>query len=351
MESKNERIGFVCAYAPVALMDAAGFVPYRVLPMGNWPDQAGRLLHDNLCPHVKLVLDRAMQDDMPDLSGMVFVNSCDAMRRMADAWRRVRPRDRLAMIDLPVTRSTASVSFFSGELSRLRDTLSEWAERTITEEDINESIQRYNKLAGLLQALGERFRQGSDEEGGAKLQALYNQAVTEPILQTLEGLEEMNRTEVQTGTDGHKVPVLLMGNVMPDPEAFSLLESCGVRIVEEDLCTGSRMFHPMEVNEDGNVLLDLARGILSRPVCARTFDPDRPGGMAEDIAARARACGAQGVIAHTAKFCDPYLARMPSLREALREAGLPLLVLEGDCTLRSIGQHRTRIQAFVEMLR
>ena len=31
-------------------------------------------------------------------------------------------------------------------------------------------------------------------------------------------------------------------------------------------------------------------------------------------------------------------------------AGLPLLVLEGDCTSRSLGQQTTRIEAFVEML-
>jgi benzoyl-CoA reductase/2-hydroxyglutaryl-CoA dehydratase subunit BcrC/BadD/HgdB len=64
----------------------------------------------------------------------------------------------------------------------------------------------------------------------------------------------------------------------------------------------------------------------------------------------AKASGARGVIAHVVKFCDPYLVRMPAFREALREAGLPILVLEGDCTLRSLGQHRTRIEAFVEML-
>jgi benzoyl-CoA reductase/2-hydroxyglutaryl-CoA dehydratase subunit BcrC/BadD/HgdB len=50
------------------------------------------------------------------------------------------------------------------------------------------------------------------------------------------------------------------------------------------------------------------------------------------------------------KFCDPYLARLPAVRAELKQAGLPLLVLEGDCTLRSLGQHRTRIEAFVEML-
>jgi benzoyl-CoA reductase/2-hydroxyglutaryl-CoA dehydratase subunit BcrC/BadD/HgdB len=80
------------------------------------------------------------------------------------------------------------------------------------------------------------------------------------------------------------------------------------------------------------------------------MDPSRPGRLAELVVAAARASGARGVIGHVLKFCDPYLARLPAVREALREARLPLLVLEGDCSLRSLGQQRTRIEAFVEML-
>ena len=75
------KIGFACAYTPLALIDAAGFAPYRILPMGDWPDQAGGLLHDNICPHIKRILDRAVADDLPELSGVVFINSCDSMQR------------------------------------------------------------------------------------------------------------------------------------------------------------------------------------------------------------------------------------------------------------------------------
>jgi benzoyl-CoA reductase/2-hydroxyglutaryl-CoA dehydratase subunit BcrC/BadD/HgdB len=75
-----------------------------------------------------------------------------------------------------------------------------------------------------------------------------------------------------------------------------------------------------------------------------------PGGYVRHIVEAAEASGARGVIGHVIKFCDPYLARIPAIREALQAAKLPLLVLEGDCTLRSFGQHQTRIEAFVEML-
>ena len=39
-----------------------------------------------------------------------------------------------------------------------------------------------------------------------------------------------------------------------------------------------------------------------------------------------------------------------AILEALRQAGIPLLLLEGDCSLGSIEQQRTRIEAFIEML-
>jgi len=154
-----------------------------------------------------------------------------------------------------------------------------------------------------------------------------------------------------TPASSEKVPVFLMGNVMPDPEAIAFFESCGVHVADEDLCTGSRIHAPIDLHVDQDMFRGLAEGLLSRPACARTFDAADPGGIASQVVEKARAAGAHGVIAYVMKFCDPYLARMPYINAALRDAGIPMLILEGDCTLRSLGQFRTRIEAFVEMLR
>ena len=143
----------------------------------------------------------------------------------------------------------------------------------------------------------------------------------------------------------------LFGNVLPDPEAFALFQSCGVHIASDSVCTGMRAFSRIGDNDSDEVFVRLARGLLDQPRCARTFDPSRPGKIAQDVLAEAQACHAKGVIAYTMKFCDPYISRLPAIREVLREAGLPLLLLEGDCTMRSMGQQKTRIEAFAEMLR
>lgn len=348
---KTSYIGFTCAYTPLALIDAAGYTPYRILPIGNSPDVAGSILHENLCPHVKRVLDRALDNDLPELAGVVLLNSCDAMRRLADAWQKVRPNDRVILIDLPVTSDDPAVSYFGRELSRLADTLFQWSGQPASQEAVAESIERYNQVALLFGALRERLRNGGVSGGAARLQSLYNMAVTRPLDETYRMLKGVMEDLNAPAADNGGVPIFLFGNVLPDPEALGLFESWGVRIVDEDLCTGSRVFAPIEVEGAEETLSQLARGLLRGPRCPRTLLPMQPGAIAEEVLTRATACKARGVIACTAKFCDPYNARLPEVREVLRKAGLPMLHIEGDCTMRSFGQQRTRIEAFTEMLR
>lgn len=348
---KNKSsIGYACAYTPLVLIHAAGYTPYRILPISACPDQAGQLLHDNLCPHVKRILDRAIGEDLPDLAGVVFINSCDAMRRLCDAWRHVRPDDNISLLNLPATSDDAAVAFFANELTRLIESLAQWSGRRIKNSDLKVSIEQYNALCDLFARLREQHRQGKLSGGSTAVQILYNTAMTAPFEKSLTRLKQALADPLSKAPESDGVPVFLFGNVLADPEAFSLFESCGARIIEDDLCTGSRQFTPIELNRNNDLILQISKCLLTRPACARTFDPARPLKMAADILTRAQASGARGAIGQTIKFCDPYLDRLPMVREALRRAGMPLLLLEGDCTLRSIEQQRTRIEAFIEML-
>ena len=333
-------VGFTCAYTPLALIHAAGLMPYRLLPTAgdHIPDQAGAILHDNLCPHVKRVLDRGLAGELPDaLAGIVLMGSCDAMRRLADAWRVHRPEDPLVLLDLPSTSDAADVRSLTGELDELSRTLGRWSGTPVDPGRLRESIVLYAELARLTADLARASSRGA-------LQRWLNRTVTEPPEAVLEELRG-----AVLAAPGGGVPLYLFGNVLSDPAALELLEECGARIVDDDLCTGSRQLTSLEGDPGAEPLPWLSRRLLERPPCARTLEPAGPG-LARRIVERARAAGARGVIAHVLKFCDPYLARLPAVRAALRGAGLPLLVLEGDCTLRSLGQQRTRIEAFVEML-
>ncbi len=344
-------IGFACAYTPLPVIAAAGGTPYRVLPMTESPDQAGRMLHDNICPHVKRILDRAIDRDLPELRGMVFVNSCDAMRRLFDAWRRVDGAAPAILVDLPPTADEAAVAFFAGEIERLARTVELWCGRTIDRTLLSKAVEHNNVLCDRFDALTKRVEEGTLEGGWGRLQAALNVAVTTPLDAALMHLDGLLGEAPADRCRASDPPIFLFGNVLPDPDAHALFEACGARIVGEDLCTGSRTFTRVNSDSTEEPYRLLAGSILRRPRCARTFEPSDPGRMSQDVLDAVKRSGAKGAICHTVKFCDPYLVRLPLVREALQREGYPLLVLEGDCTLRSMGQHRTRIEAFAEMLR
>ncbi len=349
--SKSRRyIGWACAYTPLVLMDAAGFSPCRVLPMGNPPDQAGRLLHETLCPHVKILLDRAMSADLPPLEGMVFTTSCDAMRRLADAWKPARPQDRVFLLDLPTDRGDWARRYLASELRRLADALALWGGEQVTGQRLRRSARQRAELGSLLHELARLRATGRLHGSAAVLQRLNNQAATLPLEEATDVLRSAAAELRQEPDGGTDVPIYLFGNVLPDPDTFALIEDCGARIVDDDLCTGSRWLTTTHFSAAGDAFQELAAALLHRPPCARTVTCSEPVAMARELVRRARACGARGVVCHTLKFCDPYLARLPAIRQALRDEGVPLLVIEGDCSLRTLGQQRTRIQAFVEML-
>ncbi|MCP3953938.1 MAG: 2-hydroxyacyl-CoA dehydratase [Desulfobacterales bacterium] len=344
------RIGYTCAYTPLPLIAAAGFTPYRILPMGDIPDQAGQFLHDNLCPHVKKVLDRVLAGDMPELAGTILVNSCDAMRRLADAWRTARPNDNLLLVDLPVTTDEPAIKFFAAQIEEMAARLKQWGGINFNEGAIEKSLDDFNTLSGKLESLADDAYRGNLAGGRTGLQRLYNDCTQSDFAESISRCTTLIEGAPMAIAGG--VPVFLFGNVLPDPEAFEMFVECGAQVVGDDFCTGYRQFTSLADGRPGeSVSLRLARKTLTKPPCARTFFPAQPGRLAHDTLAAAKACGAAGVIGHTVKFCDPYLARMPIFREEFKVAGMPLLLLEGDCTLRSMGQQRTRIEAFIEMLR
>jgi benzoyl-CoA reductase/2-hydroxyglutaryl-CoA dehydratase subunit BcrC/BadD/HgdB len=57
-----------------------------------------------------------------------------------------------------------------------------------------------------------------------------------------------------------------------------------------------------------------------------------------------------GVVAPLYKFCDLFMSEYPVLRKIFQEAGVPILLLEDEGEAVLSGQHRTRLEAFLEVL-
>ena len=59
---------------------------------------------------------------------------------------------------------------------------------------------------------------------------------------------------------------------------------------------------------------------------------------------------ANAIVLYIIRYCDTQELDVPDVRDYLQGLGYPVLHIEDDYSLATIGQLRTRIQAFLEMI-
>jgi benzoyl-CoA reductase subunit C len=120
-------------------------------------------------------------------------------------------------------------------------------------------------------------------------------------------------------------------------------------VVGDDLCTGSRYFdQPVAEAEDGDPIGALADRYLKRWPCPTKHSLHCQRG--EHLLKLVEERKAGGLVFTLQKFCEPHAFDYAIVKETLDAAGVPHLLLELEHT-PAVGQLRTRLEAFLEMLK
>lgn len=343
------KIGWFCAYTPLEILLGAGYTPVRIFGHGGSIRGAYGLMHTNICPHVLSCLDRTMEGAFDRLEGYVIVNSCDAMRRLFDVLRTFMKPRFIHLIDLPKSRTEADVSYVRREFRKLASAIESHTGAEISEDAIREAAAAYGEARDVYGRLNALRKEAPPRVTGSEIARMAWRFFSIPPAawcMEAEAFLAEKKAEGPRRSEKARPRVLFAGSLIHSPEVVALIEDCGLDVVYDDQCAGARLFEA-PVHQTGDLLVDMARACLGRPPCARMA-------MIEERAKRTLAKAAEhraaGVILHAIKFCDAQLSDAPKLRAAFGEAGLRTLVIESDCTLGSIGQLRTRIEAFAEML-
>ncbi|MEW6367454.1 MAG: 2-hydroxyacyl-CoA dehydratase family protein [Acidobacteriota bacterium] len=360
----STRIGWFCSYTPIEIILAAGLRPARVSGHSQSIRKADGYMHRNLCPYVRSCLDEALDGHLDDFAGVVFVNSCDAMRRLYDAWRKYVGTKFTFLIDLPREQRAEDYAYVRRELNRFRAALETAFSIEISDDSIARAIDELEASRDLHRRLLDLRKTRPPRLGGteaAGLSSLFCHgdfvAWNDAARRLLAGRTRADSAETSApaGQDPAHAPsqqdqrrprVVLAGSPIHGGDTFRLIEDCGLDLVYDDVCSGSRLFD-VRVEKKSDVLLDLAGAYLNKPPCARMLMVEERTRRLADLV---REFSADGVIYHSLKFCDTNLYDAPVVKQHLAEGGIRALFIESDGTPGSFGQLRTRIEAFGEMI-
>jgi benzoyl-CoA reductase subunit C len=350
-------LGYFCCFVPDEIITAFDMVPYRIQGSQSDPiDEADALLEPMACPFARSCFNMALKGEYDFLDGFVAPHSCDTIERLYYIWRANKPSPFNHMINVPHMMGPSSDEFYKKELQYFISRLEEFSGRKLDEGKLKEAIRLYNRRRALLRELYEMRRENPPRISGTEITKVLVAGMGITAVEHIELLEiliaEVKKRPVPQ-PDG--LPrIFLWGNEIDDTAFVQLVEECGAHVVMDDLCTGTRFFWE-DVPETEDPLDGLTKRYLATH-CPRSLKP-QAGNRAEDLENRfgylkdfISRWSASGVIFYIVRYCDTCELEGPDLKEYLNGLKLPVLMIEDDYSTSTIGQLRTRIQAFLEMI-
>lgn len=355
---KKPVMGLVCTYTPIEIIIAAGFHPYRILPTTD-PSLANSYLDSNFCPYVRSCLGEALDKKSEYVNNLIIVNSCDAMRRLYDAWRHYIQGSFIYLLDLPRDDSVKDIQYYQDNLQSLIDELEEKFKIKISEDSLYRAILLCNKTRELLAELSDLYVKEQVSLSAVEFLQIVKGSMLFPQ-EEYNGLLEKFIKDVKkeenilsnSSRTRNKSKILITGTIMDDLSIAEVIEDYGGKIVFVDMCTGNRYFQnqiPLGTSKkiNNNPLKLLAEYYLSKTPCPRMMNLEK---RWEYLLKIIKDNQVEGVIFYNLKFCDTSFFELPIIRERLQKYGISSLCLEGEFASSTSGRIKTRIQAFLEVL-
>lgn len=356
MEWKKHNGGMVIGWlktdVPEELIHAARCLPVGIYGGKTGFDRVDAHLQSWACSLMRSNLAMALNGKLNFLDGLIIPHTCDTTRTISGIWNHVCPLPYMENFFMPrqVDRPSAR-AYMLGELKRLKDSIEKFTGCVITNQSLLKSIALYNKNRRLLRHLFTLHEENPGLIGSRDLYTVVKSSMVTPkeihnqwLEQLLDNLATESRE--QTKKNESKVRVVISGPVWEPPEIMDIIDQQGT-VVGDDLLTGYRYFAD-DVAEEGNPIEALAERQLRRIPFAgydSVHNPRR--NFLVDLAKRKQA---QGVIFLHLKFCEPENYDYHDNKAALERAGFPCMRIETEVGGSSLGQVRTRIEAFMEMV-
>ncbi len=359
LRKKGKKIiGYLCAFTPAEVITAAGFVPFRIKGDVNEPiTKADTEMETIICPLVRSCFDMALKGNYDFLDGLVIPHACDSICRTYDVWRYSLALPYSHFINMPHGTDDASLVFFQEILKTFRKSLSKFAGKETSDEALAEAIELHNQNRAKVKELYELRKSSPPLISGEELTKVLIAVMSLPVEESIRLLDEVIAEVKGRGAPSAQKParIMVIGAQVDDIAFIKLIEDSGAWVVADDLCPGAREFMS-QVDVTPDPVAGLAERYLRKIKCGRTYREitgsyedyleDRFGHMGRMI----DDFGVDGVVLYIYKYCDPYGFEVPQIKSFIEAKGTPVLYLEDEYSMSTIGRLRTRIQAFLEML-
>lgn len=351
-------VGTFCVYVPEEVVLAADGICIGLCAGAEvGSDQAEKFIPRNTCALIKAFMGFKLAGLCPyvELTDLIVgETTCDGKKKAYEIFQNMTGR--VYVMEIPNMKNEESKKLWHAEVVRFKESVEAITRKTITLENLKNGTSLVNGKRRALQRLSQL--RTADPAPISGLDALLINQVSfydDPVRFTqmtnklCDELEERIQQGIGVAPKGSR-RVLVSGSPMaiPNWKLHSIIEGSGAVVVGEESCVGERNFRDLLDESFSSVEEGLERMAerYLRIDCA-CFTPNDE--RLENIKSMTGKLNANGVIHYALQFCTPYMMEAFKVEKAL--GSIPFMRIETDYSMEDVGQLKTRVEAFLEMLK
>jgi benzoyl-CoA reductase/2-hydroxyglutaryl-CoA dehydratase subunit BcrC/BadD/HgdB len=353
-------IGTFCIYVPEELILAVDGVCIGLCAGADvGTDEAEKYIPKNTCALIKAFMGFKLAGLCPYVQTadlIVGETTCDGKKKAYELFDEMT-NGKVYVMEIPHKKGEDGKALWCNEVQRFSAKLEEISGRKITIDKLKQASKVVNEKRKALQRLASL--RSSDPSPISGLDALLVNQVAfydDPLRFTAkvnELCDELaQRVKSGNGVSEKGSPrILISGSPMaiPNWKIHAIVEGSGAMIVGEESCVGERNFASL-LDENFTSLDDGMQKIADRYLtinCA-CFTPNDE--RLTDIQNIAKRVKADGILHYAIQFCTPYMIEAAKVKKVADKIKMPFLRIETDYSMEDMGQLKTRIEAFLEMI-
>jgi benzoyl-CoA reductase/2-hydroxyglutaryl-CoA dehydratase subunit BcrC/BadD/HgdB len=365
-KAKGKKVvGYMCLFAPTELILAADAIPVRV--NSGWYDTSklgDRVVPVEVCPVIRSTIGAKMIELSPFLEmsdAIISVLTCDGMTKLSEILGDYKPI--WGMSNPRIKDSEQALKFWNEEIKLIKGQIEKLTGNKITRKNLKAAIEMTQKATKAFRRLQD-LRKGPPVIMGRDAM-LVNQVYmwddikrwtekTEALCDELE--RRVARKEYVCSADTPRV--MITGTPMFWPDNWklpTLIEEGNPQgvLVADELCSSERIIYdPVGVDEWSmdDMLNAIGERYLMASTCPCFTSKDGNEDRINWLLNKVKDWNVQGVIYYVVRGCMLYAMEYTRVKKVLDKNNIPVYYLDTEYTREDVGQLKTRVEAFLEML-
>ena len=357
-EAGRKVVGTFCVYVPEEIVLASDGVCIGLCAGAEvGSDEAEKFIPRNTCALIKAFMGFKLSGLCPYVESadlIVGETTCDGKKKAYESFNDITGK--VHVMEIPHMKTAEDKKLWLSEVKRFKDKMEELSGNKIAVEGLKKAASVVNAKRKALQRLS-RLR-AADPAPISGLDALLVNQVSfydDPVrfmAMTNKLCDELDqRVSNGTGVAAKGAPrILVSGSPMaiPNWKLHAIIEGSGAVAVGEESCIGERNHRDL-LDENFSSMEEAMEKLASRYLgidCA-CFTPNNE--RLDNIKALTKNLHADGVMHYSLQFCTPYMMEAYRAEKAVTE--VPFMRIETDYSMEDFGQLKTRVEAFIEMLK